>query len=102
MLFPLDGPSAQTSVSVDTTTVQEVKVGGSVLSERKVITLQPLNGQIRVYFGDGVTTPVAATVASNGLLHFNKAKESYEASDSQPVYILAEAGTVNVIIIERA
>lgn len=102
MLQPLDGPSDQTSVSVDTITVVEAKVGGSPLAERKVVTLQPTDGKIRVYFGDGGAAPSAATVASDGLLQFKNAKESYEASDSQSVYILAETGTVNVIVVERA
>jgi len=101
MFQPLDGPADQGIISVDTVTVKEVKIGGSALAERKVITIQPTDGKIRVYFGDG-TTPTAGTVATDGFLHFNKAKETYEATDSQQVWILAEAGTVSVNVAERA
>lgn len=102
MLLPLDGPSIQGLLSVDTSTVQEVKVGGSPLSERKVVTLQPKDGRVYVYFGDGVTTPNAATVAASGILIFKNAMISYEASESQHIFMLAVSGTVNVAIIERA
>jgi hypothetical protein len=99
---PLDGPSAQGTITVDTITVKEVKIGANALDERKVITLQPIDGKIRVFFGDGVTVPNAATVAVDGFLHFKSAKDSYEATNSQAVYILAEAGTVDVKVAERA
>jgi predicted methyltransferase len=101
MIEPLDGPSAQLKVSVGTVTVVEVKVGGSPLTERKAITLQP-EGKIYVYFGDGVTTPAAATVSANGLIHQKDAKETYEAGEKQKVYMLSVSGTVNVVIVERA
>ena len=104
MLQPLDGPSKQYKVTIDTTTVRKIEelIGGGAYEERKVITLQPLSGRIRVYFGDGDSTPSAATVGDDGLLHYNKSKESYEATYSQDVFILAESGTVDVIVIERA
>jgi len=102
MLQPLDGPSAQATLSVGTVTVVEVKAGGTALEERKVITIQPIGGKIYVYFGDGVTTPSAATVAADGFEHTNKLKESYEAASSQQMFILSAVGTINVKIAERA
>ena len=103
MLQPLDGPSAQLKLaSVDTVTVVEVKAGASPLTERKAVTLQPLGGKIYIYFGDGVSTPNAATVIANGLVHEKTAKETYEAGEQQPMFILAVAGTTDVICVERA
>jgi len=102
MLQPLDGPSAQFSASLTSVTVVEIKAGASVLSERKVITLQPLDGDVWVYFGDGITTPNAATVASDGFRHYSKDKESYEATNQQQVFMVAVTGTVDVRGAERA
>jgi hypothetical protein len=72
------------------------------LDERKVVTIQS-EGKIRVYFGDGTTVPSVATVLVDGLIHFKWAKESYEASHTQPLYITGEtASPVKVYIVERA
>jgi len=101
MLLPLDGPSAQIKItSVGTVTPIEVKVGASALSERKVITMQP-SGNMKVYFSDG-TTPSAATILANGLDHYKNTKETYEAGDSQKVFVLASSGTIDVVVVERA
>lgn len=104
MLQPLDGPSKQYKVAINTTTVRKIEevVSGGAYGERKVITLQPLDGRIRVYFGDGINTPSTATMLSDGILQYKNSKESYEAAESQDVYILADSGTVNVIVVERA
>ena len=101
-LQPLDGPSAQDVVAVDNITVKEIKVGGTALEERKVITLQP-TGKIRVFFGDGGTAPIAAVVLAKGFIHNKDVIRSYEASDKQEVYMLSDTGaSVNVIVAERA
>lgn len=102
MLKPLDGPADQTTLTVDTTTVQEAKVGASAFPERGVVTIQPVDGKIYVYFGDGSITPSAATVIADGFEHPKTALRSYEAGPKQPVFILAQSGTVNVKIAERA
>jgi len=103
MLQPLDGPAAQTTLSANTTVVQEIKVGGSPLSARKVITVQPTSGRVYVYFGDDTASaPSAGTVSSNGIVVFKNAKETFEAGEKQPVYVLAVSGTVSVKIVERA
>ena len=102
MLQPLDGPSSQSTLSsVGTATVVEAKVGGSALAERKVVTLQG-DGKFYVYFGDGSTTPNAATVIADGVTVFKDQITSFEASESQPLFVLAVTGTVNIKIIERA
>jgi len=101
MLQPLDGPSSQGVISVDTITVKEAKIGGSALIERKVITMQG-DGKFYVYFGDGVSTPSAATVTSDGFVQFKNATQSWEAGELQKVYLIADSGTVNVRISERA
>lgn len=102
MLQPLDGPSKQGNISVDTAVVQEVKSGASALTERKIITLQPTDGNVYVYFADEGVVPNAATVIANGFIQYKRSINSYEASNSQLVYILAESGTVEVRFAERA
>lgn len=103
MYLPLDGPSVQDAFSVTTATVKLVIVGGSALDERKAVTLQPTNGNIYLYFGDAsVAAPSAATVIAKGFLIYSGNKESYEASGTQPIYIVAATATTNVIIAERA
>ena len=102
MIQPLDGPSKQFSISVDSSTVKEVKAGASAFNERKVITLQPLGGDIWVYFADEGETPDATDVSTKGFQHFKKNKESYEASHQQSVFILAVTSTADVRGAERA
>lgn len=98
---PLDGPSVQDRVAVTTSVVKELIVGASALNDRQVITIQPVDGNIWVYFGDG-TTPSASTVSTKGFKHVKMAKESYEAGEKQQIFIVADNGTVNVTFVERA
>lgn len=99
----LDGPATQTTLAVDTITVLEARVGGSAYPERAAVTLQPVDGKIFVYFGDAdVAAPSAVTVAADGLQVFKNAKETYEAGPLQPIYLLAQSGTVSVKVIERS
>jgi len=101
MLLPLDGPSTQIKITgIGTATPVQAKVGASAFTDRKVITLQP-TGKMKVYFSDG-SVPSAATVLANGFTHFKDAKETYEVGEKQVVYLLAETGTIDVIIAERA
>lgn len=103
MLQPMDGPAIQDVIAVGPVTVLEVKVGGAAYAERKIVTLQPLNGKIYLYFGDDTgVAPSAAVIAAKGLVLFKNAKESYEASDSQKLYYLSVSGTTNVAVAERA
>lgn len=99
---PLDGPAKQIpAITLTTSTVVEVK-SGTPLDGRAIITIQPLDGDIWVYFGDGINIPSAATVAADGFLHYRHADKSYEAGDRQPVFIVARTITTSVRIAERA
>jgi hypothetical protein len=99
---PLDGPSLQTTLSVNTSTAQQVKVGSNPMSERKVVTIMPVDGKIYVYFAGDAGVPSSATIIAHGFTQFKNALHSYEAADSQLIYILAVSGTVSVKIAERA
>lgn len=102
-LLPLDGPSQQFSISLTSTTAVEVKDGANPpLGERKVITMMPTDGKIYVYFGDGSTTPTANDVKTKGFPHSKGSMRSYEASDTQDVWIVADTGTVDVRVAERS
>lgn len=101
MLLPLDGPSIQGSISVGTGSVVEAKVGVSVLSDRKVITIQPV-GKIYVLFADEGVVPSVGDMSTKGFLHFKNQKDTYEAGEKQKVYLLSFAGTIDVKIAERA
>ena len=101
-LLPLDGPSRQLVINIDNTTPQIFKRDANPLPERKVITVQALDGKIWIYFADDDETPVANDISTKGFLHFSKGKETYEASKTQVVWILSFAGTVEVRGAERA
>jgi hypothetical protein len=101
MFKPLDGPSFQASVSVTDSTVFRVRVGSTEFKGRQVITILPTDGKIWVYFGDEVNTPTAATVKSDGFPHFKNSLRTYEATDTQQVFIVADTGTVDVRFVER-
>ena len=103
MYQALDGPSKQFSLSVDDATVKEI-TNNAPLDERKVVTMQVKSGgKLFVYFGDGSNTPSISDMQNDGIDHPNKVIRSYEASQSQPIFVLAENGaTVDVKIIERA
>lgn len=101
MYLLLDGPSAQGSITANTTTAQEFKVGASALDERKVIEIQPIDGNIYIYFGDG-STPSAATVVNNGFLLRKERTRILEAGPAQQVFAVAVTGTVDVRFAERA
>ena len=101
MLLPLDGPSKQLKITIDTVTPALAKADTLPKPERKVLTLQG-NGRFYVYFADESGAPNAATVLANGFLQFKDQIETYEAADSQDVYLLAVSGTVDVVVAERA
>jgi hypothetical protein len=101
MFQPLDGPSLQDAANVTSTTVFRVKVGASEMPERSIVTILPINGLIWVFFGDGFNTPSAADVKNKGFPHPKNSLRSYEAGTSQPIFIVADTGTVNVRFAER-
>ena len=94
MFLPLDGPSEQTSISVSTSEV-EAKVGLAPLLGRKVVTIQPLTGRVRVLFKSGI-------LATSGILIYKRQIVSFEASESQSIYLITESGITDVVVVERA
>ena len=72
------------------------------MPERKVVTLQAIDGKVWLYFADENETPSAADITNKGFLHFSKGKESYEASNTQVVWAVSFAGTVDLRGAERA
>jgi len=92
MLLQLDGPAVYGALNV-TTTAQEVKVGTSPIVERKVVTIQPLDGDLYFGYDSSVTT-------SNGTKIFQGQVYALEASDLLTIFVIAEAGTIDVRITE--
>ena len=100
--YPLDGPSKQFALSVGSSTPVEVKAGATAWTARKVVTLQPLDGDIYVYFADQGETPNASTISTKGFLHYKYQKDTYEASDTQAIWLVSTSGNVDVRGAERA
>lgn len=94
-LFPIDGPAVYGALSVTSASAVEVKVGGSPLDERKVITIQPTNGHVYFGYSNSVTTSTGTKIFKNQIYPI-------EASEKLAVYIIAETGTVNVRITEAS
>lgn len=102
MFLALDGPSSQIKLSVTTSVVTEVKAGTYALEERQVVTIQPLDSNIYLYYSDNSGTPTTQTVSTNGFLLYRNGLYTIEAKSSQELYILASDSTTNVVIAERA
>lgn len=93
MLLPLDGPAAYGSKSI-TDTASEIKVNASVLEERKVVTLQPIDGHIWYGYDNTVTT-------STGTKIFKGQWIQLEIGDQLPIWAIADTGqTVDIRISE--
>ena len=90
----LDGPGYNKALSV-TTTAQEVVYDTTPLSERKIITIQPLNGDIYYGYSNGVTT-------SNGTKIFSNQFFPLEVGPELRVWVITATGTVDVRISEVA
>lgn len=101
MYLRLDGPSLQGSASVNSASVFRVRVGAAEMPERDVVSIQPLDGKIWVYFGDGVNVPSASDVKSKGFPQPKGGMRTYEATNTQEIYIVSDAGTVDVRFAER-
>jgi hypothetical protein len=93
-LLPLDGPAVYSNLNVSTTAI-EVKVGASPLSERKVVTIQPLNGDIFFGYNSSVTTSTGTKIFQGQLFPF-------EAGESMPIFVIAASGTIDCRITEVA
>lgn len=92
-LLPLDGPGVYDNISV-TDTPSEVKVGASVLVERKIVTIQPTDGVVYFGYDNSVSSTNGTKIYKNQIMFL-------EAGDLLPVWIVAETGeTVDVRITE--
>lgn len=91
-LLPLDGPAVYGSLPVSTTAV-EIKVGASVLTERTVVTIQPLDGDIYYGYNSSVTTTTGTKIFQGQFFPF-------EAEDSLSVWVIAASGTIDCRITE--
>ena len=87
----INGPGSYGALSV-TSTAAQVKVGGSNLSKRKCISIQPLDGDIFYGFDSSVTI-------STGTKLFQGEKFFLECGDTLDVYVVS-AGTVDTRIAE--
>ncbi len=88
-----DGPGAgPTSISVTTTAV-EAKVGGSAQEERKVVALQPLDGDVFWGYDSGVTS-------SSGHKLYKDVYAEIQAATTLPIFLVAASGTVDVRVSE--
>lgn len=94
MYQPIDGPAVQTAITATTTPV-EVKVGAQALSDRKIVVLQPQDGNIYWGYNSNVTP-------GTGFLVGRRQQVFIEAGEQLPVYIVAGAGSVDVRIAEAA
>lgn len=92
MILSLDGPAVSSSQSISTSV--EVKVGGTALDERKMISVQPLDGNVFLSYN----TP--ATSANGFMKIFQGQYVEVERGNTLPVYIIAETGTVETLIGE--
>lgn len=92
MFLPLDGPATYGNIPVGTTAV-ELKVGALPLSERAVVTIQPLTEA--VYFGyDSSVTITTGTKVFKGQVY------SLEAGTDLPVFLISENPGNDVRITE--
>lgn len=92
MYLSLDGPSVYSQISVGASAT-EVKVGASRYSERQIVTIQPLTGDIWLGYSNSLSS-------SNGTKIFKNQLVSIEASNKSEIWILAVTGTVTVAIGE--
>lgn len=92
MFIPLNGPALNGSLSV-TTVAQELKVNASPLEDRKVVTIQPLDGDVYFGYDNSVTS-------STGTLVYQGQYFPLEATEQLNVFIVSETGTVDVRITE--
>ena len=88
----INGPATTGAISV-TTTAQVVRVGGSNLSKRSVISIQPIDGDIFYGADSGVTS-------STGTKIFQGGKFFLECADTLDIYVVAASGSVDTRIGE--
>ena len=87
----LNGPALPGVLSVSTAV--EVKVGASRQDDRRVVTIQPTDGDIYWGFDNTVSTTTGFLIRKWQLIQL-------EASDLLPIWVIAATGTVDVRIAE--
>jgi len=87
----LNGPALPGVLSVSTAV--EVKVGASRQDDRRVVTIQPTDGDIYWGFDNTVSTTTGFLIRKWQLIQL-------EASDLLPIWVVAATGTVDVRIAE--
>ena len=81
----LDGPGTTGAITVSTSAV-EAKIGASAFSERKVVIIQPLDGDIYWSYDSGVTIS-SGHLINTGTLQF------ISTSELLPIYLVAGSST---------
>ena len=99
-LQALDGPSLQSSLTVTTTTVQELRVGSEPYKPRQVITFEP-SQDIYLFFGEDDTIPSVTDVQNGGFTYTSESIFTVESGSKQRVYVLAITATATVRFAER-
>lgn len=92
--LPLDGPAVYGAISVTSTPI-ELKVGASVLDERKVVTFQPLDGDIYYGYDNSVSYTTGTKIIESQFFEL-------EVASTLSIYLVAETGSINVRITEVA
>lgn len=90
----INGPAENAALAVTTTAVV-LRAGGSNLENRKVISMQPIDGDVYYGFSNSVTS-------STGIKVFQGEKFFLECADTLDIYIVADTGTVDTRIGEYA
>lgn len=101
MLEALDGPSKSFVINANNTTPIEVKSGSEPFSERKVVTMQG-DKKFYVYFADEGENPSAADISTKGFIQYKNSKESYEAAETQAIFVLSVGPSADIRVAERA
>jgi hypothetical protein len=78
-----------------TTTAAELKVGGTALAGRKMVSIQPIDGKIYYGYDNSVTSSNGTELAKKQIIVFT-------VGAGISVYLVSAAGTVDVRIGELA
>jgi hypothetical protein len=95
MLQSLNGPAEYGALSVGSVTPIEVKVQATYLDDRKLITIQPLNGDVYYGYTNAVTI-------STGTKIFSQQFFPLETGFDLKIWLISVSGTVDVRITEVA
>ena len=85
MITYLDGPGTTGALTVGTSSV-EAKVGGSILTERKSLIIQPIDGDIYWSYDSGITTSTGHLIPEGTMMYIS-------TGELLPVYLIAASNT---------